>query len=76
MRSTADLIAELDEETKKHYMSWIAVGFPESSVFIQSGNEDRLQLLCEAVENGGIPVGLYCRGPCGRTLNDESTHLS
>lgn len=58
MRSTADLIQELDKEAKKFWFCSIAVGFEASTIFVSSSQEDRLQLLSEAVEHGGEPIGM------------------
>lgn len=58
MRSTEDLISELEQESKAHFTCSIAIGFADTSIFIRSTDANRLRLLNEAITNGGIPLGL------------------
>jgi len=58
MRSTVDLIQELDAEAQKFWFCSIVVGFETSTIFVAGNQEDRLQMLNEAVEQGGEPIGL------------------
>jgi hypothetical protein len=73
MRSTADLIEELDAESSRHFSCVLAVGFENSSIMITAKQEDRLQLLNDSIKQGGIPVGMItadkeAEGPDGGTL--------
>ena len=58
MRSLDDLIAELEEESSKHWYVAIVVGFENSTVFVSMHDADRMRLLNDAVNAGGQPVGL------------------
>jgi hypothetical protein len=58
MRSTAELIAELDKEATQHWYVAIAIGFDHTSVFVRPTDPDRLRCLNEAISAGGHPVGL------------------
>jgi hypothetical protein len=58
MRSTIDLIQELDTEAEKFWVCVIAVGFEQSTTIIAHSQENRLELLDEAVAQGGEPVGM------------------
>jgi len=56
MRSTQDLLAELNEESTKHWVVMMVVAFEKSTIFVEPGAQ--LQLLNEAVLTGGHPIGL------------------
>ena len=58
MRSTKDLIAELDMEASCHGLAAIVVAFENSTLPIHSSDKKRLQLSNDAVESGGSPIGL------------------
>lgn len=58
MRSTVELIAELDQETSEHSVVALVVGFENSSIMIFTKQADRLQVLNDAIEQGGHPLGL------------------
>ena len=58
MRSTQELIAELDEESSKHRYVAIVVAFEIGPVFVKAVDAHRLQTLNEAVDSGGKPIGL------------------
>ena len=58
MRSTADLIRELDDEAKHFRLLALAVGFEKSTECIWSTDEKKLEKLNELVKKGGEPVGL------------------
>jgi hypothetical protein len=58
MRTTADLIQELDEEAAKFFACAIAVGFESTTTFVFSHEENRIERLNDAVAHGGEPVGL------------------
>ena len=58
MRSTVDLIQELETESAQHFSCVLPVAFENTSIMIIATDENRLQLLNDAVRQGGIPVGL------------------
>jgi hypothetical protein len=58
MRSTPDLIAELEEEAKKHWVVVMAIDFESSIAFVRAEDENRLATLNSAIQAGGTPVGL------------------
>jgi len=58
MRSTADLIQELDGEAQKFDKICIVVGFENTTTFVFDRDEGRQSALDAAVEVGGEPVGL------------------
>ena len=58
MRSTLDLIEELEMEADKATIAALAVGFESTTIFVISDQPDRQELLNEAVSNGGVPIGL------------------
>jgi hypothetical protein len=58
MRSTKDLIVELDDEATKHWFVTMAIGFEHTTIFVAASDENRLASLNSAVREGGIPVGL------------------
>jgi hypothetical protein len=68
MRSTLDLIAELEEEAKSHWYVAMVVGFETSTIFIQAKDENRLEMLNSAIQAGGIPVGLITTDKSGTGL--------
>lgn len=70
MRTTKDLIAELDTEGIRHALVAIVVAFESSTLPIYSGDENRQQLLDDAVEVGGSPIGLiaFDRSAKGSTI--------
>jgi hypothetical protein len=57
--STAELIAELEEEAGRHSFAQIAVAFGSTTVWVRSDDSDRQRLLDDAVRNGGKPMGLF-----------------
>jgi hypothetical protein len=58
MRGTPDLIAELEEEAKNHWIVVMAIDFETSIIFVRAEDENRLAMLNSAVQAGGTPVGL------------------
>jgi hypothetical protein len=58
MRTTPELIAELDADSARHARVVLVVGFANSFIVIDSSMGNRLQMLDDAVNMGGIPVGL------------------
>jgi hypothetical protein len=54
----AELIAEMDAEARRHGRVLPAIGFEHSSISIEASLADRLQLLVDAVNMGGMPIGL------------------
>ena len=58
MRSSRDLIVELNSEAEQFTAVAIAVGFPQHTEFVFSGDEGSVTRLDELVRDGGDPVGL------------------
>jgi hypothetical protein len=58
MRTTSDLIAELDQESPKFFVTAIAVGFKTETKFVSSSDSNRQKKLDDLVHAGGEPVGL------------------
>ena len=58
MRGTDELIAELEAEAKQHWGVYLAIGFENTSIFITASEADKHRLLNEAIQLGGIPVGM------------------
>ena len=58
MRTTPELIQELEEEAKNFTMAAIAVGFESTTVFVFANDPNRLEKLNDAIRAGGEPVGL------------------
>jgi hypothetical protein len=58
VRGARELIAELEEESSKHWYVAIVIGFEDTTVFIQAKDPDRLQVLNDAIKLGGDPIGL------------------
>lgn len=58
MRNTAALIEGLETESAQHFACVLPVAFENTSIMINSTDENRLELLNDAVQQGGIPVGL------------------
>jgi hypothetical protein len=73
MRSTTDLIVELEEESKKHWVVVMAVGFEDSTIFVSPVHKDRLALLNFAIQEGGIPVGMIAADKFGNRLEMRTT---
>jgi hypothetical protein len=65
MRSTPDLIAELDEEAKNHWIVVMVVDLETSITFVQAKDENRLAMLNSAIQEGGTPVGLIVADESG-----------
>jgi hypothetical protein len=68
MRTTSELIAELEDEAKNHWVVMMIVGFKTSTIFVRSGDENRLALLNSSMRAGGIPVGLIAADKTGNEL--------
>lgn len=58
MRTTKDLIEELEAEKGKFFVVALAVGFERTTTFVFANEENRLEKLNAAVQVGGEPVGL------------------
>src|SRR5437773_10248462 len=69
MRSTKELVEELESEATRHYSCMIAVGFEDTNIIISSNQPDRLTLLNDAVQQGGIPIGLIVANKDGHQLS-------
>lgn len=59
MRTTEELIAELEENAEGYTMAILYIGFDHTTVSVRSDDPNRLQLLNDAVALGGEPVGWY-----------------
>jgi hypothetical protein len=59
MRTTDDLIAELDEEAGNFTSAALVVGFENTTTYVFSTDEHRLDTLNDLVRNGGEPIGLF-----------------
>jgi DNA helicase HerA-like ATPase len=59
MRSTADLIEELDREAGNFTRAALVVGFENTTTYVFSTDENRLDALNDLVRNGGEPIGLF-----------------
>ena len=68
MRSTPALIAELEDESRQHFDVQLVVAFEEFTIFIDPKDNSRLQLLNEATQNGGVPIGLFTAKRSGKEL--------
>lgn len=58
MRSSRDLIVELNSEAEHFTAVAVAVGFPYHTEFVFSGGEGSIARLDELIRDGGEPVGL------------------
>lgn len=67
MRSTRDLIRELETESEKFTRTALVVGFENRTEFVWANEENKLSNLNSFVKDGGEPVGL-----AGITINDGS----
>jgi hypothetical protein len=68
MRSTPDLIAELEDEAREHWHVVMAIGFETSTVFVRAKDENRIAMLNSAIQAGGTPVGLIAADKTERGL--------
>ena len=59
MRTTADLIAELDAEANNFTKAALVVGLESTTMFVFSTDENRLDKLDGLVRNGGEPIGMF-----------------
>jgi hypothetical protein len=72
MRSTADLIVELKTEASRRWYCALVVAFEDRTIFITAAQEKALDLLNEAVNQGGIPIGLIAADKTGNELTMQS----
>jgi len=68
MRTTPDLIAELEQEAKEHWFVTMVIGFENSTIFVQAKDANRLATLNSAMQADGIPVGLIAADKDGDEL--------
>ena len=71
MRTTAEVIAELETEAERFTHVALAVGFENTTLFIMSGEDRKISKLNQMIEQGGEPIGL-CRAstdPLRRVTN-------
>ena len=64
MRTTKDLIMELEENAKGYAVAALVIGFESTTIFVMADDPNRFQLLNETIALGGEPVGWY-RGNIG-----------
>jgi homoaconitase/3-isopropylmalate dehydratase large subunit len=76
MRSTPDLIAELEDEARNHWYVAMVVGFENSTIFVQAKDENRLAMLNSAIQVGAIPVGLIAADKTGNELTLQARCFS
>lgn len=72
MRSSRDLIVELNSEAEHFTAVAIAVGFPYHTEFVFSGAEGSTARLEELLSEGGEPVGLLAILHSGGSLQVRS----
>jgi hypothetical protein len=63
MRSTADLIKELEQEAGEHSSAKLValvVGFAHTSSFVFATDVNKLEKLNEFIKQGGEPFGFIC----------------
>jgi hypothetical protein len=58
MRTGAELIAELEMEAEGAERAGLIIGFENTTVYVWSDDADRLNILNEACDAGGHPIGL------------------
>ncbi len=58
MRTTVDLVSELEAEREKFFAVALAVDFENSTTFVFGDEDDKLHKLNTAIEQGGEPIGL------------------
>jgi hypothetical protein len=68
MRTTPDLIAELEDEARKHWYVTMVIGFETSTIFVRATDDNRIAMLNSAIQAGGTPVGLIAADKTGSTL--------
>lgn len=68
MRSTPDLIAELEDEARKHWYVTMVVGFETSTIFVRATDDNRITMLNSAIQAGGTPIGLIAADKTGTGL--------
>jgi hypothetical protein len=57
-RTTADLISELEAEAALCTSVMLAVGFEHTTLFLFSGEDNKLEKLNDMINVGGEPIGL------------------
>lgn len=58
MRSTIDLIEELQSEAEGAVTAALIVGFESTTLFLEAGEKNALMTLNEMIRSGGEPVGI------------------
>jgi hypothetical protein len=58
MKTSIELISSLDRHGKAHDSALLIVGFPALTRAVPDRFSDRLQLLEDLLQQGGIPVGI------------------
>ena len=59
LKTSIELIRDLDAAQKKHRMAFLLVGFPTTTLAIPSTFDTRLHMLEESLQQGGVPVGIW-----------------
>jgi hypothetical protein len=81
MRSTADLIDEVEAEATNFTNAAIVVAFEDTTVYVFATDEDRLDKLNNAVESGGVYVEPYryisrlLSVPLAQSIQQDGRHL-
>ena len=58
MRTTEELIQELDHEGRNFTRCGLVIGFETSTIYVWGNDANRHRMLDEAVHSGGKPVGM------------------
>jgi hypothetical protein len=69
MRSTVELIHELREEAVGSMLTALVVGAQDATTYVWANDDNALDILNEAVREGGEPVGFISIGRSGGNLN-------
>lgn len=73
MRSAPELIAELEEESRKHFTCQLVVAFENTAILLAASDPRALQTLNLAIGTGGIPIGLIATDK--KTILNVSTRV-
>ena len=69
MRSTVDLINELQQEAQGSLLTALVVGSERATTYVWAADEMALEILNHAVRNGGNPVGYV-------TINRDANNVN
>jgi hypothetical protein len=71
VRSSIEVIADLDKGAQEWGSALLVVGFPDMSKVVPNGCPERLQILDEMMREGGIPVGMLSM----KVIDDEDHYF-